>query len=215
MLFPLYLLLLILLGVPTLFFLLYLNVAALSFGKLGLSPQGAFFLFTVSLMGSVVNIPVFSRTVVVRRPVFPVFPMFFFYPPAVQEQIVAINLGGAVVPALFSLYLLPRAHLLPVLISTAMVAVACYLAARPVPGRGILMPAFIPPLAAALSALLFSRDNPAVVAYISGTMGTLIGADLLHLGEILRMGPGILSIGGAGVYDGIFLAGLVAALLAW
>jgi len=43
-------------------------------------------------------------------------------------------------------------------------------------------------------------------------MGTLLGADLLHLREI-RKYPGIISIGGAGVFDGIFLTGIVAVFL--
>ena len=62
--------------------------------------------------------------------------------------------------------------------------------------------------------MIFARSNPAPPAYIAGTIGTLIGADLLHLEEMKRTAPGILSIGGAGVYDGVFLAGLVAAFLA-
>lgn len=214
MLFPIYFLLFLILGIPTLFFLMYLNVAALSLGKLGLSPEGAFFLFTLSLMGSVVNIPVYTRKVWVERPEFPWFPMFFYYPPAIQDQVVAVNLGGCVIPTLFSLSIMHRANFGAVLASTAVVAATCYAVARPVQGRGILMPAFIPPLVAALSAIVFSRRNPAVVAYIAGTIGTLIGADLMHLKETMRMGPGVLSIGGAGVYDGIFLAGLMAAFLA-
>jgi uncharacterized membrane protein len=40
-----------------------------------------------------------------------------------------------------------------------------------------------------------------------------MGADLLHLTEIQRMSPGVLSIGGAGVFDGIALCGLFALLL--
>jgi len=211
--FPLHLLFLILLGIPALFFLIYLNVVALSFEVLGLSSQGAFFLFALSLMGSVINIPVASREVITRRPLFSGFPFFFYYPPMIEEQVIAVNLGGALIPSAFSLYLLPRSNLIAVILSTVTVSLVCYYTARAIPGRGILIPTFIPPLAAALSALVFSSNNPSVTAYIAGTVGTLIGADLLHLKEILRMGPGVLSIGGAGVYDGIFFAGFVAAFL--
>jgi uncharacterized membrane protein len=42
----------------------------------------------------------------------------------------------------------------------------------------------------------------------------LLGADLARLGEIRRMGAPVASIGGAGTFDGIFLTGLVAVLLA-
>ena len=51
------------------------------------------------------------------------------------------------------------------------------------------------------------------VAFAGGILGTLIGADLLHLKEIERMSAGILSIGGAGVFDGIAMCGLFALLL--
>ena len=142
------------------------------------------------------------------------FSVFFYYPPVIQEQVLAVNFGGAVVPIVFSLYLLPRAPFFPVVLATLTVSVICYLVARPVPGRGILIPAMVPPLAAALSAMVFARTNPGVAAYISGTVGTLIGADLMHLKDMRRTSQGVLSIGGAGVYDGIFLAGLIAAFIA-
>ncbi|MDP2663865.1 MAG: DUF1614 domain-containing protein, partial [bacterium] len=50
-------------------------------------------------------------------------------------------------------------------------------------------------------------------AFVSGTLGVLIGADILNLRKIQRYG-GFLSIGGAGVFDGIFLVGVISALLA-
>ena len=170
-------------------------------------------MFALSLLGSVINIPIKREQIVTRR-AFPVlFPVFFYYPPVVQDRVLAINLGGAVVPMAVSLYLLPKAPLSKTVLATAVVSVICYMVARPVPGRGIMLPAMVPPLAAALSAVVLARGNAGVVAYIAGTMGTLIGADLMHL-KHLRRTPGVLSIGGAGVYDGIFLAGLIAAFLA-
>ena len=76
------------------------------------------------------------------------------------------------------------------------------------------MNALIPPLTAAISASLIAPETlvPSV-ALAGGILGTLIGADLLHLKEIQRMTPGVLSIGGAGVFDGIALCGLFALLL--
>ncbi|HHY34897.1 MAG TPA: DUF1614 domain-containing protein [Firmicutes bacterium] len=211
---PLYLIVLIILGLPALFFLLFFNVGTLSLARLGLSPQAAFFVFALSLVGSVVNIPVVSRRVITRRP-FPFdFPFFFFYPPEITEQVIAVNVGGAVVPVLFSIYLIPRIRPLSLLIGVSTVTLVAYSVARPVPGRGILMPAFVPPLVAAGVSMIVCRNDPAPLAYVSGTLGTLIGADLLHLPAILRYGSGMLSIGGAGVYDGIFLVGILAALLA-
>jgi len=52
------------------------------------------------------------------------------------------------------------------------------------------------------------------MAYISGTLGTLIGADLINLGKIEGLQAPVASIGGAGTFDGIFFTGILAVLLA-
>ena len=54
----------------------------------------------------------------------------------------------------------------------------------------------------------------AAVASVSGSLGTLIGADLLNLGRIQGLGAPVMSIGGAGTFDGIFLTGIMAVRLA-
>jgi len=46
-------------------------------------------------------------------------------------------------------------------------------------------------------------------------MGTLIGTDLLNLNKLKRLGAQKVSIGGAGVFDGIYLTGIVAAFLSF
>ena len=86
--------------------------------------------------------------------------------------------------------------------------------AQPVPGVGITMPPLIPPLLAAGAALVLSRQAAPALAYISGSLGTLIGADLLNLGNIQGLQAPVLSIGGAGTFDGVFLTGILAVLLA-
>ncbi|MEW6770830.1 MAG: DUF1614 domain-containing protein [Bacillota bacterium] len=198
---------------PALFLLFYFQVAAFSLTRLGLSPEGAVLFFGFCLVGGVINIPVSRRRVAVEDGVFFGFPFFFYYPPRVREQVIAVNLGGAVLPGLFSLYLLGRAPFAPIVLATVIVAAVAKGLARPVPGVGIILPAFIPPLVAAAAALLLARENAAPVAYISGVLGTLIGADLLNWPRFREMGALVLSIGGAGVFDGIFLVGIVAALL--
>lgn len=42
----------------------------------------------------------------------------------------------------------------------------------------------------------------------------LIGADLLNLGAVRGLGAPVASIGGAGTFDGIFVTGILAVLLA-
>jgi uncharacterized membrane protein len=83
-----------------------------------------------------------------------------------------------------------------------------------VPGIGIAIPSLVPPIIAATVALLVARTNVAAVAYVSGSLGTLIGADLLNLGRIQGLGAPVVSIGGAGTFDGVFLTGIIAVLLA-
>ena len=93
------------------------------------------------------------------------------------------------------------------------VAVLVHAFARPVRGLGIAVPALVPPLLAAGAGVLVSATAPAAVAYIAGTLGTLIGADLLQPPQA----PGPRSGGrvdwGAGTFDGVFLSGIIAVLL--
>jgi uncharacterized membrane protein len=214
----------------------FTQLVSVSLAKLGLSPEAALLVLLLSLFGGYVNIPISRRRV--RRPwpdpwrvhwpwelrgsraepwwgdLPPLARLLFYEPPVVREQVIAVNLGGAVVPLLMGIYLLPRAPLLPVIGATAGVALVCYAVARPAWPFGIVVPTFVPPLAAAALALLLAPEHAPPVAYIAGTLGTLIGADLLHLPELRRFDAQLLSIGGAGVHDAIFFAGLVAVLLA-
>jgi uncharacterized membrane protein len=86
--------------------------------------------------------------------------------------------------------------------------------AYPVPGIGIAVPIFVPPLITTAAAVLLSREYAAPLAYIAGSLGTLIGGDLLNLGKIQGLGAPVASIGGAGTFDGIFFTGILAVLLA-
>ena len=199
---------------PAFFFLFYFNIAAISFTKLGLSPQGAMLLFVFSLLGSVINIPVSKHKIIVEEKPEMIFSFLFYYPPRVRHQVIAVYVGGAVIPTIFALYLLVKAPFVATLICTAIVTLAAHAVARVVPGVGISLPAFIPPLVAVGSALLLAGESAAPVAYIAGSLGTLIGADLLNMKKIKNIGAQVVRIVGAGVYDGIFLVGVIAAFLA-
>jgi uncharacterized membrane protein len=123
--------------------------------------------------------------------------------------------GGAIIPAALSLYLIAKNRLYVLsAVGIAMVATACRFLAKPEPGLGIMEPIFVPPLITALVATLLSRRYAAPLAYASGSLGTLIGADLLNLGKVQGLGAPIASIGGAGTFDGIFLTSLLAVLYA-
>jgi uncharacterized membrane protein len=129
---------------------------------------------------------------------------------------VAVNVGGALIPTLVSVYLLWKlpSAIPQAIVGVAIVAVVTHVVARPVKGVGIATPFFIPPLVAALSAYLLSSSAIRVVAYVAGVLGTLIGADLSNLHVIPKLGAPVASIGGAGTFDGVFLSGIIAALLA-
>jgi uncharacterized membrane protein len=129
--------------------------------------------------------------------------------------VLAVNVGGAVIPTLMSIYLLIRYQLwLKAAIAAAVIAFVIHSMATPVPGIGIAVPVFAPVVATAILAFILSRQYAPPLAYIGGSMGTLIGADLLNLDKISDLGAPVASIGGAGTFDGIFLTGILAVLLA-
>jgi uncharacterized membrane protein len=132
-----------------------------------------------------------------------------------QRTIVAVNVGGAVIPTLLSLYLL-FVHRLFVggAIAVAIVGGISHALARPVAGKGITMPVWAPPIAAAVTALLLAPDAAPALAYAAGSLGTLLGADVANLGRLRELRAPLVSIGGAGTFDGIFLTGIFAVLLA-
>src|SRR6476619_4392968 len=100
------------------------------------------------------------------------------------------------------------------LAATASVTAVCYLLADPVPGVGIALPVLVPAFTPPSAPLLLPRPSAAPLAYIGGSLGTLIGADLLNLDKLRGLGAPIASIGGAGTFDGVFLTGIVAVLIA-
>jgi uncharacterized membrane protein len=190
-----------------------------AYAKMGINRRYVFGLLLLSLLGSYVNIPVASLPAeqVVSGQEVTFFGMHYVVP-VVREwprTIIAVNLGGAVIPTLLSFYLLIKNRLyVQSLAGVVVVAAVVHWMAQPVRGMGIAVPIFIPPLVATGAALVLSRQSSPALAYIVGSLGTLIGADLLNLGKIQGLGAPVASIGGAGTFDGIFLTGILAVLLA-
>lgn len=204
------------------FLVVFVELGALSvaFDKLGLSPRSAYLLFLVTLAGSPINLPLFSLKA--EKPLPEALPA---HVRGLLESrgivftgrtIIAINVGGAVTPVAFSLYLLAHNPLDPAqaAIAVAIVAAVAYYTSSAMPGIGITMPFLIAPVTSAIVATLLAPEQRAVLAYVSGTLGVLIGADLLRLKDIGKSWAPVASIGGAGTFDGIFLTGLIAVLLA-
>ena len=130
---------------------------------------------------------------------------------------VSLNLGGGLIPLGLAVYeagRLPSSLAGRFLIATAAVAVMSYLLARPVPGRGIVLPWILPALLGAALALILARTHAQSVAFSAGTLGTFVGADLLHLPSLTRIGAVRMGIGGDGPFDGLLWSGLLAAGMA-
>ncbi|RXA20536.1 DUF1614 domain-containing protein [Methanosarcina sp. MSH10X1] len=225
--FLLLLVLFLILGFSFLFF----GVVVSAFTKIGFSIGDALLILVLSLLGSGINIPVAtlrSDTPAVKDSYIRVFGVVYRVPVrrvTGNETTIAVNVGGAVIPVLISAYLLMKfpSSLLLAGAGVLVVSIITYSVARPIRGIGIATPALVPPLTAALAAILLTSvvqipDCPVdqcrvVTAYAGGVLGTLIGADLLNLGKIKSLGAPVASIGGAGTFDGIFLSGFIALLL--
>jgi uncharacterized membrane protein len=178
--------------------LVQIDAMRTAFEALGASPLGAGLLLLGSLLGSRVDVPLVlpehSRT----------------------GTGVAVNVGGCVVPVAFSAWICVHAGLPADLVvpATLFVALVSRLASKVEPGVGVVMPGFVAPLAALAASFVLVPAHPAPLAYVCGTTGVLLGADVTRLRQASARGASMLSIGGAGTQDGIFLAGIVAVLLA-
>ncbi|WP_300607674.1 DUF1614 domain-containing protein [Methanohalophilus sp.] len=206
---------------------LFMGLISTAFTRIGFSWYHALILLLLSLIGSSINIPVAtikSTIPVVRDKYVRVFGITYNVPfrwNFHSNTILAVNVGGAVIPTIVSIYVITTfsESLYPCIAATAFVAIITKIVARPVQGIGIVTPTLIPPITAALSAIMsiemlqMSPDLLFNVAYTSGTLGTLIGADILNIGKIKDIGAPVASIGGAGTFDGVFLSGVIAVLL--
>lgn len=199
---------------------LWVGALTYAYGRLGISPGWAVTILAASLLGSAVNLPLArvetgqphheERVVrflgvryVVPAPVLP------------EATVVAVNVGGALVPMAVSTYLIVHNQLgAGTAAAIAIVAFIVHLAATPVKGVGIAVPALLPPLTAALAGVLLGGQQFPATAYVAGSLGTLLGGDILNLGRLRELGAPVASIGGAGTFDGVFLSGVMAVLFA-
>jgi uncharacterized membrane protein len=198
--------------------LIQLRILRYAYMRLGVGSGAALLLLFGSLIGSYFNIPItiLPGTPVRTGQIVEFFGMRYVVPGVVWPgTVLAVNVGGAVIPTLMSTYLVIRYQLwLKATIATVAIAFIIHSMATPVPGIGIAVPVFAPVVATAILAFILSREYAPPLAYIGGSMGTLIGADLLNLDKISGLGAPVASIGGAGTFDGIFLTGILAVLLA-
>ncbi len=139
-----------------------------------------------------------------------------------NRWIVGINLGGALLPIIISIYLMAKNKVFfRVIIGIVLVSYITYNFTY-VSNRGIVSPFplwLLPPIAASMYSVMVaikSKKKAASIAYSSGTMGALIGADFLHLRELLSLHPPpntMAIIGGASILDMVFLTGVIAVIV--
>jgi uncharacterized membrane protein len=202
-----------------LFVMLELQVIESAYHKLGMSHRAITGILLLTIFGSSINIPI--GTIVAGHLIHDrvVFANGIAYVvPQIRHAghtVIAINVGGALIPILISIYLLARVGgLVAAIPATLIVTAVVHHFAQLVPGVGIAVPTLIPGILAAVLAVVFDRRRSAAVAYVAGTMGCLLGADILNLGAISQLNAPIASIGGAGTFDGVFVSGIIAVLLA-
>jgi uncharacterized membrane protein len=200
--------------------MLQIHIFEIAFVKLGLTPEAASFLLLGTLLGSGINLPVYSMHTKKtghlvmspdRKMVWEIFQ-----PAREGKVVIAVNVGGCLIPLGLCLYFISLQTIDPIKIMAGILAITAlsYKFSRLIPGLGVGMPIFLAPLASTLVALVLDPEHAAHLAYISGVFGVLIGADMLRLNSIAELGTPVASIGGAGTFDGIFMTGIIAALLA-
>ncbi len=194
-------------------------------GKLHIGSSAALLLVLAMMLGGLVNIPLrrLEHPDEVAHDPLGVFWLGGVWPQLQRPRratILAVNVGGCLVPLGIAVYELVQlaqrdvSLLGPTFAAAAIDILVCHRAARMVPRLGITLPGFVAPGVALAAALLLAPDQAPPIAFVAGVLGPLVGADLLHLRDIEQSGPGVMSIGGAGTFDGIVLSGIVAAYLA-
>ncbi|OPY81088.1 MAG: hypothetical protein A4E65_01257 [Syntrophorhabdus sp. PtaU1.Bin153] len=199
------------------FTIVQIDVIAAVFERIGIPSRYVINALMASFLGSLINIPVkkIPQKAMTTQKRMSFFGFRYIIPVTRRNYtILAVNVGGAVVPVCISAYLLLKTGLyFQSAIATGCMALAAYRMARAIPGVGIALPFFLPPALAAIVSVIIAYNSAPVVAYISGSLGTLIGADILNLKKIAYLGAPVASIGGAGTFDGVFLSGILAVLL--
>ncbi len=209
---------------------LFVDMMQTALSRLHLSPEMAVLAMVGILLGGLINLPLLridreEEQPMSRGALYGTMGWVPIVERHATQTILAVNFGGCIVPVLLAIYQLSiifqagsRVQL-ALLVAMGVNIYVCYRVARPIRGVGIAMPGFISPLiSVSLAWLLLATPEfqylRAPVAFVAGVAGPLLGADLLHFRDFSRISARVVSIGGAGTFDGIVLSGLLAALLA-
>ena len=220
-----------------LFVFLPVSIVAEAFSRLGLTPAQGVLMLIAIVAGRAVNIPVYTseRLVVVHGPRSVRLGMDEAGRPVrieeesgneLKKQVFALNVGGFIMPLLLSFTFLVRQHMVfqadgvyPwIAFVMVMVAGGCYALAKPDPFTGVRIPLVLPALITFVCVYFFVPEpfRP-VAAYVAGTMGAVLGGNVVPLlfpRFRNRVGTPMVSIGGPGIFGGVFVAGILSVLLA-
>ena len=179
------------------------------------------------LPGSIVEIPLFTTRSKKPEQLFRYAPILedIYSVPVVKElgigkervfkTTITANLGGAIIPALATIYLLltqPNNTALEIML---IVVVAVSLLSEMLGGIGLLVPDYIGLIAIPFS-LIVSPENAASVIFIAGVGGILTGNIISVLTfNKEKTGSAFISIGGAGSFKAIYLTTIVASLISY
>jgi uncharacterized membrane protein len=169
-------------------------------------------LLAMAAFGTFLNLPVYHMDYQMPR-TFSAFGIGSWTETRPAQTILAVNVGGALVPLLLASLLLLRAPFGRTALATGAVAAVAFTQAVVAPSQGVLVSVFVVPIVAVAVAFALDRRQAASVAYVAGVAGTFIGADLLNLPRLLTIGAPVLSLGGAGIFDAVFVVGVIAASL--
>jgi uncharacterized membrane protein len=198
--------------------------------RLGIAPGLGVPLLIAALLGCFINLPLYVVGENHGRECYELLPIWLlkcWWLPAYRTRFqahtcIGLNVSGGLIPIVLALYQFNRTQPLAILIVTAIVALISYFFVTVIPGVGIYsryQRFWIVTIVAALAAMglvtggVYRLDVP--VAFAGGVLGTTVGADLLHLRDVQpEKSATPLSIGGAGLDDGIALCGLYALIIA-
>jgi uncharacterized membrane protein len=208
--------------------LVFLGLVGAAFTRLGFSWLSALAVVLLILLGSAVNIPVYTlRRDMVRITHGGISMNDPFSPPLREEvwdTVISINLGGAVIPVCVAIYALYAAYphattslILPLVIGIAGVSLITFVSTRSLPGVGLQVPLLMPALTALLIGIAFAGSvgiTASVTAMVSGILGVLIGGNLAQLGRVRDLGIPAVSLGGSGTFGSVLICCILPALIA-
>jgi uncharacterized membrane protein len=176
--------------------LVYFGVAHRILDRMRLTDKQALLFIAAVIVGSFIDIPI------MRAPVE-----------------VTMNVGGALLPILLSIWLIFKAdetaERVRAILAAILVAAVVSLGSRYLPYEPenmFLDPKIIYGISAGLIAYLAGRSRRS--AFVGGVLGIVL-SDIVHMVTIIGLGiPGTTDIGGAGAFDVVMIAGIIAVMVA-